>query len=77
MAFYMADLFPGWRGSLLVGALAGQALVRLTLDGERIAGEERIAMGARIRDVKVASDGAVWLITDEANGKALRLTPQK
>ncbi|MDB5570010.1 MAG: oxidoreductase [Hyphomicrobiales bacterium] len=77
MAFYVADLFPGWRGSLLAGALAGQALVRLTLDGERVTGEERIAMGARIRDVAVASDGAVWLVTDENNGRVLRLTPQK
>src|SRR5690606_39037958 len=42
MAFYDADLFPAWRGSLFVGGLAGKHLVRLTLDGERVVGEERL-----------------------------------
>ena len=42
MAFYTGDLFPKWKGNLFVGALAGQLLVRLTLDGEKVVGEERI-----------------------------------
>ena len=45
MAFYAADLFPAWKGSLFVGALAGQMLVRLTLDGEKVTGEERLLAG--------------------------------
>ena len=49
------DLFPAWKGSLFVGALAGQMLVRLTLDGEKVTGEERLLQGMRerIRDVRV------------------------
>lgn len=75
MAFYEADAIPKWRGSLLVGALAGRMLVRLTLDGEKIAAEERIPLGARIRDVDVGPDGAVYLITDASKGNVLRLAP--
>jgi glucose/arabinose dehydrogenase len=77
MAFYEADLMPQWRGSLLMGALVGRALVRLTLEGEKITGEERIAMGARVRDVRVGPDGAVYLITDASNGALLRLAPAR
>lgn len=75
MAFYTADLIPGWRGNLLVGALAGQRLVRLELDGERVVGEEHLlrGMGKRIRDVRNGPDGAVWLLTDEPDGEILRI----
>ena len=54
MAFYTGDLFPAWRGSLFVGALVGQMLVRLSLDGEKVTGEERLLQGLRerIRDVR-------------------------
>ena len=76
-AFYTGDLFPAWTGNLLVGALAGQHLNRLVLDGERVVGEERLLtdLGARIRDVRVGPDGAVWLLVDQSNGRILRLTP--
>lgn len=75
MAFYAGALFPDWRGSLLAGALVGQAIVRLTLDGERVTSEERIRLGARIRDVEIGPDGAVYALTDEGNGKLMRLSP--
>jgi len=75
MAFYAGALFPDWRGSLLAGALVGQGIVRLTLEGERVTGEERIRLGARIRDVKIGPDSAVYALTDEGNGKLLRLSP--
>ena len=76
MAFYDGALFPDWQGDLLIGALAGQALVRLTLDGDRVSGEARYLSGqARIRDVAVARDGAVMLLTDEDDGALIRLTP--
>jgi glucose/arabinose dehydrogenase len=75
MAFYEADLLPGWRGSLLVGALVAQSVIRLTLEGERVTGEERIRLGARIRDVAIGPEGAVYALTDEPNGKILRLSP--
>ena len=45
MAFYDGDLFPAWKGSLFVGALAGQMLVRLSLDGDKVTGEERLLQG--------------------------------
>ena len=74
MAFYDADAIPEWRGSLLIRGLTRQALVRLTLRGERVIAEERMGLGVRIRDVLVADDGAVLLLTDEPEGRILRLT---
>jgi len=73
------NVFPAWRGNLLVGALAGQILVRLELDGERVLREERLLreLRERIRDVRQGPDGALWLTTDNASGRILRLTPSK
>lgn len=78
MAFYQADLFPAWKGSLLVGALRGQHVARLTLKGDRVVGEERLFedVDKRIRDVRVGPDGAVYLLTDEEDGKLLRVVPK-
>jgi aldose sugar dehydrogenase len=75
MTFYTGEVFPAWRGNLLIGGLSSQALVRLVLDGQRVTGEEHIPMGARIRDVRQGPDGAVYLLTDQSNGEILRLTP--
>ena len=76
MSFYEHDLFTGWRHSLLVGALAGQALVRLTIENGRVVGEARYLQGwARIRDVAVAEDGSVMVLTDAKNGALVRLRP--
>jgi glucose/arabinose dehydrogenase len=62
-----------------VGALAGQALVRLTLDGEKVGPEERLLqdLRERIRDVRQGPDGALYLATDNSNGRILRVTPAK
>lgn len=77
MAFYEADLFPAWRGSLFIGALAGKHLARLTLDGERVIGEERLLVDrGRIRDVRVGPTGAVFVLTDEPDGELLSLIPR-
>lgn len=78
MAFYQGQPFAQWRGSLLVGALRGQMLVRLALDGTKIKQEERLlqGLGQRIRDVRVGPDGLIYLLTDEGNGSILRLAPQ-
>jgi glucose/arabinose dehydrogenase len=75
--FYTGDLFPEWKGSLFVGGLASQALVRLDVDGERITGEERLLtnMARRIRDVVQGPDGALYLLTDEDRGQILKLLP--
>ena len=77
MDFYRGALFP-WRGDILIAGLDAQALVRLDIEGERVTGEERFALGAgRIRDIAESEDGALWVITDEDNGRILRLTPQR
>ena len=77
MAFYTGDLFPHWKGNLLVGALAGRHLARLVLDGDQVVAEERLLddLGERIRDVRMGPEGAVWLLTDHAQGRVLRLVP--
>jgi glucose/arabinose dehydrogenase len=77
MAFYTGNLFPTWRGNLFVGALAGQILVRLELDGEKVLREERLLqeLHERVRDVRQGPDGALWLATDNSSGRILRLAP--
>jgi glucose/arabinose dehydrogenase len=76
MAFYTADLFPAWKGSLFIGGLGPEYVARLTLDGNRVIGEERLLEGrARFRDVRVGPDGAIYLLTDEQNGELLELVP--
>jgi glucose/arabinose dehydrogenase len=79
MAFYTGDLFPAWRGNLFVGALAGQMLVRLDLNGETVGNEERLLqeLRERIRDVRQGPDGALWLVTDNSAGRVLRVAPAK
>ena len=77
MIFYTGDRYPGWKGSAFVGALAGKMLVRLTLDGERVVAEQRLltGLGERIRDVRQGPDGWLYVLTDSATGRLLRLEP--
>jgi glucose/arabinose dehydrogenase len=75
MAFYAGDRFPQWRGNMLLGGLISEGIVRLVLDGDKVTAEEWISLDARTRDVKVGPDGAVYAITDEDDGKILRLVP--
>jgi glucose/arabinose dehydrogenase len=75
MVIYSGDLFKDWRGDVLVGGLVAQALVRLTMDGDKVKTEERIPLSARVRDVTQGPDGAVYVVTDENDGKLLKLTP--
>jgi glucose/arabinose dehydrogenase len=75
MIFYTGNAFPAWQGNLLIGALTAEGVVRLTLDGQRVTGEERIDMGKRIRDVAQGPDGAVYILTDRSDGEILRLSP--
>lgn len=77
MAFYDGELFADWRDSVLIGALAGQALVRLEIEDGRVAGEARYPQGGdRVRDVAVAQDGSVMLLIDASDGALVRLTPE-
>ena len=77
MAFYTADRFPQWKHSLFVGALAAQHVARLTVDGEKVIAEERLLANRkeRFRDVRQGPDGYIYALTDEANGKILRVSP--
>ena len=79
MAFYTADLFPAWKGSLFVGGMSNADLVRLTLKGDKVVGEERLLkdVGERIRDVVVGPDGAIYVATDNDKGRVLKLVPRR
>lgn len=74
--FYQGAMFPGWDGDLLVAGLRDKQLARLVIENDRVVGEERLLtdLGERVRDVAVAPDGAVWVITDEDDGKLVRLS---
>ncbi|MBU1306487.1 MAG: PQQ-dependent sugar dehydrogenase, partial [Alphaproteobacteria bacterium] len=78
LAFYTGDMLPGWEGDLLTGGLSGQMLVRLDMEGDTVAGEERLFEGhlGRIRDVRVAADGAIYVLTDEDNGRLIRVAKE-
>jgi glucose/arabinose dehydrogenase len=78
LLFYTGERFPAWRGSAFVGGLKSQQLVRLVLDGDRVVEEERLLRGVvkeRVRDVEQGPDGDIYLLTDEENGRLLRLQP--
>jgi glucose/arabinose dehydrogenase len=81
MAFLTSDRYearhPGWRGSVFIGALRAQALVRLTLDGDRVVGEQRLLDGGalRVRDVRQGPDGWLYLVVGGSEGQVLRLEP--
>ena len=79
MAFYDGKLMPAWRGHLFIGGLVSQMLVRLELDGEKVVKEERLLQGLRerIRDVREGLDGALYLLTDNRNGRILRVAPAR
>ena len=77
MAFLTSDRYPGWQGSLFLGTLRGESLLRLELDGTRVVKEERLLGGlnARIRDVRQGPDGWLYVLTDSADGQLIRLQP--
>jgi len=77
MMFYTGERFPKWKGNLFVGSLKFGLLVRLRLEGDKVAHEERMLQRAlgRIRDVRQGPDGLIYLLTDEDNGALVRLEP--
>ena len=77
LTFYNGPHFPAWKGSLFLGALRGQALVRLELNGNKVVREERLLSGqvGRVRDVRQGPDGYLYLLTDSSNGALLRIEP--
>ena len=77
MAFLTSDRYPGWKGSLFMGTLRGESLLRLELDGNTVVKEETLlrAANSRIRDVRQGPDGYLYVLTDSADGQLLRLQP--
>ncbi len=77
MTFYNGDQFPKWKGNLFIGALSGAHLRRLTFEGDKVVAQEELLAdeGERIRNVQQGPDGLLYLLTDEGNGKVLRLEP--
>jgi glucose/arabinose dehydrogenase len=77
MQFYTGKLFPEWQGSIFIGGLASQKLVRVVIKDGRVVGEEHLLTdrGKRIRDVRQGPDGALYVVTDESNGELLRIAP--
>lgn len=74
MIFYTGDMFSEWQNDMLIGGLSSQGIVRVRINGKEAKEVERISLGARIRDVKQAPDGSVYVLTDQGNGKILRLS---
>ncbi len=76
LMIHSGKMFPEWKGDLLIGGLASGALVRLVVENDRVVGEERLLTdrGDRIRDAVEGPDGAVWAVTDDDNGKLLRVS---
>jgi len=75
MSFYTGEVFPAWQGNLFIGGLASARVVRLVFDGERVAAEEWLPVGERVRDVQQGPDGFLYVVTDHENGKILRIRP--
>jgi glucose/arabinose dehydrogenase len=77
--FYTGNVFPAWRGSLFIGGLASQRLIRLVIKDNRVVGEEHLLTerGQRIRDVRQGPDGSLYVVTDGANGELWRITPKR
>jgi len=76
LAWYGGDLYPGWKNSLLMGALSGEGLIRMGIDGDTLHKSDRWDFGTRIREVEVNADGSVWLLTDGKDGKLVKLVPK-
>jgi glucose/arabinose dehydrogenase len=76
MAFYTGNEFPEWKGNLLIGSLKFRYLNRITMDGDKVLEQEALLKdrNERVRDVKQAPDGSIYVLTDDAQGKVLRLT---
>jgi glucose/arabinose dehydrogenase len=76
LALVTSGKYPGLKGDLLAGGLVGEKIRRIRIDAAgRVTGEEEMRTGERIRDVRQGPDGFVYVLTDESDGRLLRLTP--
>jgi glucose/arabinose dehydrogenase len=82
MMFYTGSLFPAWKGNLFVGGHATNDLVRLEVQGEKVVAEERLLKDLqpkpeRLRDIRQGPEGAIYILTDSATGRLIKLVPKK
>ena len=84
MAFYTGDAFPAWRNNLLVGALSGQHVERISFDNPGQAERREVLLAelhVRFRDVEIGPDGFIYVTTEvrygsgQPDGTVLRLEP--
>ncbi len=76
LAFYTGDQFPQWQGDLFAGGLISRQVRRVMLDRKEVEANETLAFDARIRDVRQGPDGNLYVLTDERNGKLIRIMPE-
>lgn len=77
MTFYTGKSFPAWQGDLFVGGLRSALVSRLVLEDGRVAAEEWLEIGHRVRDVVQGPDGDIYLVTDESDGRVMRIVPEE
>lgn len=78
MTFYQGERFPQWKNSLFIGALKDKSLIQLHVEGNKVVEKSRLLKdrGERIRDVRAGPDGYLYVLTDEADGKLLKIGPK-
>ena len=76
MTFVTGDIYPNWKGHLLVGSLVFQYLELVKLDGEKVIGRQKIGTDiGRLRDVKQGPDGYIYMAVE---GKGIiKIVPKK
>jgi glucose/arabinose dehydrogenase len=77
MAFYTGDVFPQWQGNLFIGGLRSALVSRLVMEDGRVVAEEWLEVGHRVRDVVQGPDGYLYLVTDESDGRVMRIVPER
>lgn len=76
LAIYRGDRIPQWQGHLFAGGLVSQDVRRIQLDAAgNVVNQQPIDIGARVRDVRQGPDGLLYVLTDESNGRLIRLEP--
>ncbi|MEM9136213.1 MAG: PQQ-dependent sugar dehydrogenase [Cyanobacteria bacterium P01_F01_bin.42] len=77
LAVYRGDRYPEWQGNLFAGALVGQSLIRISVNGQRqVEQREDLPIGQRVRDIQQGPDGYLYILTDSRDGRLLRLEPE-
>ena len=77
LMFYTGAQFPQWQRNAFVSGLSSQAIIRLTIEGDKVTSEEVIPMGRRIRTILQARDGSLLVLTESPNAELLRITPAR